>query len=127
MHPLALSATRSPSLRFRLHLHLHLHHQPGQPGRSRLQASSSSLRDFPQTYEQVASQASKAAQLALEDGVALQEIEFPPLSLSAVCGDGEGSVEADANLNHTLEVSMLLKKENKNMRIMFPDKDEMDR
>lgn len=61
----------------------------------------------------------------------LLEIEFPPLSLRSVCGDGEGSVEMDANLQHVTDISTNLannrRAKDENLRVMFPDEDEMDR
>jgi hypothetical protein len=63
----------------------------------------------------------------LKDGLTLQEVEFPPTSLDAVCGDEEGSIEMDANLKHTLQIGMLLLDDRKDLSLLFPDRDEMKR
>lgn len=83
--------------------------------------------DFPKTYDQAVSQAYAAVSAGLQDGLTLQEVEFPPTSLDSVCGDEEGSIEMDANLRHTLGIGMLLLEDNKDMSLLFPDRDEMKR
>lgn len=65
--------------------------------------------------------------MALEDGVLLQEVEFPPTSLQAVCGDAEGSVEMDANLEHASDLSATLLPSARKLRVMLPEESEMRR
>jgi len=102
-----------------------------QPGASTSgRRNSTKSKAFPRTYDQALSQAAKASKDALADGVSLQEIEFPPLDLSSVCGDGEGSVEADANLKHVVDLTVLLTdngRANQGLRLLLPDEDEMRR
>ncbi|QDZ23195.1 DUF1995 domain-containing protein [Chloropicon primus] len=89
-------------------------------------STSTSRRSLPRTYEQALAQAHGAVRDALKDGEKLIEVEFPPLSLGAVCGDGEGSVEMDANLGHVLELSAMLVKESKqkNLKVLLPEEKE---
>ena len=65
--------------------------------------------------------------MALEDGLLLQEVEFPPTSLQAVCGDAEGSVEMDANLEHASDLSASLLPSVRKLRVMLPEESEMRR
>jgi len=51
------------------------------------------LASFPRDYDELISMAQSATSAALENGFNLVEVEFPPTSLGAVCGDGEGANE----------------------------------
>ena len=79
---------------------------------------------FPADYDVMVQQARQALQKAIEDGVDLGEIQFPPGGLDLAPGDLEGNVEC------TLTATVLRKllrgmKEEEKITVLFPDPTEL--
>ena len=81
---------------------------------------------FPEDYDAMAQQARQAITRAMEDGIELGEIQFPPGGLDLAPGDLEGNVEC------TLTATVLRKilrgiplKEERKINVLFPDPTEL--
>ena len=79
---------------------------------------------FPEDYDEMAQQARQAVTRAIEDGIELGEIQFPPGGLDLAPGDLEGNVEC------TLTATVLRKilrgmKEERKINVLFPDPTEL--
>lgn len=86
-------------------------------------ASSSQLVPFPKDYDQLVSQAQRALQAALDDGVPLMEMQFPPAGLDTVPGDVEGNAENNCTVQHLRGICAQFER-NKTAattRVFFPD------
>eukprot|EP00891_Asterochloris_glomerata_P008847 jgi/Astpho2/8847/Aster-05482 len=55
---------------------------------------------FPSTYGEALRQAAVSTQAAIQDGCKLIEVEFPPVSLASVAGDGEGANEMTYSMQY---------------------------
>eukprot|EP01026_Neomeris_dumetosa_P081856 TRINITY_DN92749_c0_g1_i4.p2 TRINITY_DN92749_c0_g1~~TRINITY_DN92749_c0_g1_i4.p2 ORF type:complete len:293 (+),score=47.79 TRINITY_DN92749_c0_g1_i4:3-881(+) len=82
---------------------------------------------LPLSYEEAIRQAQISVQNAINDGIKLIEIEMPVTSLTSVPGDGEGANEMSLSMRYLKTfVSMFERsKEERSVRIFFPDKQEL--
>lgn len=82
-----------------------------------------SLVPFPKDYDQMIAQCQKALQAALDDGVPLMELQFPPGGLDTVPGDVEGNVENNLTTAHLRGVCAQFErnKTGDTTRVFFPD------
>jgi len=85
--------------------------------------NSAQLVTFPKDYAQLVSQAQKALQAALDDGVPLMEIQFPPGGLEGVPGDVEGNTENNLTVRHLRGICAQFERNKtaKTTRVFFPD------
>ncbi|KAJ4959157.1 hypothetical protein NE237_026268 [Protea cynaroides] len=83
---------------------------------------------FPSDYFDLLGQAKKAAELALEDGKQLMEIEFPTAGLESVPGDGEGGTEMTGSMQLIREFcdSFINPEKASRTRIFFPEASEVE-
>ena len=81
------------------------------------------LVPFPKDYDQMIAQCQKALQAALDDGVPLMELQFPPGGLDTVPGDVEGNVENNLTTAHLRGVCAQFErtKTSDTTRVFFPD------
>ncbi|CAG9467554.1 unnamed protein product [Pedinophyceae sp. YPF-701] len=80
---------------------------------------------FPQDFSELISQAQRATNAALEDGVKLIEVEFPSAGLAAVPGDAEGANEMSYSMDFLRSYVSIFNRDAETTRIYFPDKSEL--
>ena len=86
-------------------------------------SGATSLVPFPKDYDQMIAQCQKALQSALDDGVPLMELQFPPGGLDSVPGDVEGNVENNLTTAHLRGICAQFErnKTSDTTRVFFPD------
>jgi len=84
------------------------------------------LTTFPETYDELESDASRALQDAARAGVALMELQFPPGGLELASGDLEGNVECNMTTKRLRGIAKGFRAlgMEENTRVLFPDKVE---
>jgi hypothetical protein len=85
---------------------------------------SSRQYSFPADYDVMVQQARQALQKAIEDGVDLGEIQFPPGGLDLAPGDLEGNVECTLTATVLRKILRGMKEEEK-ITVLFPDPTEL--
>ena len=85
--------------------------------------SKSDITPFPKDYDQMIAQCQRAVQAALDDGVPLMEIQFPPGGLDTAPGDVEGNVENNLTVTHLRGICAQFERNKtaKTTRVYFPD------
>eukprot|EP00747_Dinoflagellata_sp_TGD_P169747 gnl/TRDRNA2_/TRDRNA2_199557_c0_seq1.p1 gnl/TRDRNA2_/TRDRNA2_199557_c0~~gnl/TRDRNA2_/TRDRNA2_199557_c0_seq1.p1 ORF type:complete len:430 (+),score=55.87 gnl/TRDRNA2_/TRDRNA2_199557_c0_seq1:100-1389(+) len=91
-------------------------HRPSASVRSPVAARAGA--NFPRDYGDVTIQTQRAVKAAMKDGITLMEVEFPPISLLSVPGDGEGGVEMDESSGH---IRQIVRGFDTKSRVLFPD------
>ena len=79
---------------------------------------------FPADYDVMVQQARQALQKAIEDGVDLGEVQFPPGGLDLAPGDLEGNVECTLTATVLRKILRGMKEEEK-ITVLFPDPTEL--
>jgi hypothetical protein len=81
------------------------------------------LETFPKDYAQLVTQAQRALQAALDNGVDLMEIQFPPGGLDSVPGDVEGNTENNLTVQYLRGICSQFERNKtaKTTRVFFPD------
>lgn len=79
---------------------------------------------LPASHDQAIRQAQLATERAMGDGLRLLEVDFPPVTISGVAGDGDGQAEMNDNLRHLRRYLSAFRGRASNVRILFGDPSE---
>jgi hypothetical protein len=79
---------------------------------------------LPASHDQAIRQAQLAAERALKDGLRLLEVDFPPVTIGGVAGDGDGQGEMNDNLRHMRRFVGVFRDRAEKVRIFFGDPSE---
>eukprot|EP00746_Dinoflagellata_sp_MGD_P014419 gnl/MRDRNA2_/MRDRNA2_131584_c0_seq1.p1 gnl/MRDRNA2_/MRDRNA2_131584_c0~~gnl/MRDRNA2_/MRDRNA2_131584_c0_seq1.p1 ORF type:complete len:418 (-),score=32.21 gnl/MRDRNA2_/MRDRNA2_131584_c0_seq1:47-1300(-) len=82
--------------------------------------SGGSTVNLPRDYRDLTNQCQRAIKAAMKDGTKLMEVEFPPVGLQGIPGDGEGGTEMDLSAYH---ISNIIRgfADSKSV-VLFPDR-----
>ena len=120
--PPALSRGRAPAAR-RRDVRARLFGGKGPGAKKAASSKAAPLAPFPKDYDQMIAQCQRSLQAALDDGVPLMEIQFPPGGLDSVPGDVEGNTENNLTVRYLRQICAQFERNKtaKTTRVFFPD------
>jgi hypothetical protein len=120
--PPALLRGRAPAAR-RRDVRARLFGGKGPGAKKAASSKAAPLAPFPKDYDQMIAQCQRSLQAALDDGVPLMEIQFPPGGLDSVPGDVEGNTENNLTVRYLRQICAQFERNKtaKTTRVFFPD------